>query len=321
MEEKLIYFACFTAGVVGASLIASFGGKVGILDHPNDRSSHVTPTPKGGAVGVFFAFLLSSFYYGISAFFWIPITFLSLLALCNDRREFSPRWRLLGQLFLVLIIVVGTGTFSGSLSWYLPWILFGTVFIVGTANFYNFMDGINGIAGITGIVGFGLLAYFIFFNQGQNSFFNLSLCLSFSCLGFLPFNFPKAKVFMGDIGSILLGSVFGCLVYLSSNTALEFFCMISFLFPFYTDELTTMAVRMKDKEKLFQAHRRHLYQLLANEKGFAHWKVSTGYGLFQLVVGLTILGVKPWGLLPVIVLLGFYFILFVIVSFYVRRSI
>ena len=97
--------------------------------------------------------------------------------------------------------------------------------------------------------------------------------------------------------------------------------MVSFLFPFYADELTTMVVRLRNKEKLFQAHRRHLYQLLANEKGFAHWKVSVGYGLLQLFVGLTILGAKSWGLLPVLTLLFLYFSLFSIASYFVRKSI
>jgi len=78
------------------------------------------------------------------------------------------------------------------------------IFVVGTANFYNFMDGINGIAGITGIVGFGLIAFYTS-NSGYSTILStLAICMSLSCVGFLPFNVPKAKVFMGDVGSILL---------------------------------------------------------------------------------------------------------------------
>jgi Fuc2NAc and GlcNAc transferase len=84
--------------------------------------------------------------------------------------------------------------------------------------------------------------------------------MSLSCIGFLPFNVPKAKVFMGDVGSILLGFIFsGMAVYLF-NDVLDFICLSSFLFPFYADELTTMIVRLKDGENLTNAHRRHLYQ-------------------------------------------------------------
>ena len=201
---------------------------------------------------------------------------------------------------------------------FLPWLLFWTIFIVGTANFYNFMDGINGISGITGIVGFGLLAYYIFFNDGQTLLSNIAICISLSCLGFLPMNMPKAKVFMGDIGSILLGSVFAGLVFLSSKTALDFICMASFLFPFYADELTTMLVRLREGENLTQPHRRHLYQLLANERGVPHWTLSLGFGFLQFAVGVSVLFVKPYGILPVFTMLILCFIIFASVSSYLR---
>jgi Fuc2NAc and GlcNAc transferase len=90
---------------------------------------------------------------------------------------------------------------------------------------------------------------------------------------------------MGDVGSILLGAVFAGLVYLASRTLLDFLCMASFLFPFYVDELTKMIVRLRVGENLTQPHRRHIYQLLANERQIPHWRVSAGYGFFQLLVG------------------------------------
>ena len=82
-------------------------------------------------------------------------------------------------------------------------------------------------------------------------------------------------VFMGDIGSILLGSVFVGLIWLAAEGVLDFVCMP--VFPFYVDELTTVFIRLKGGENLTKPHRRHYYQLLANEKGIAHWKVSVGY--------------------------------------------
>ena len=82
--------------------------------------------------------------------------------------------------------------------WGLTWFLVGTIFIVGTANFFNFMDGINGIAGITGFIGFGFLAFYFYTNQGLSDFYIVSLVVSFFCLGFLPINMPIARVFMGD---------------------------------------------------------------------------------------------------------------------------
>ena len=165
---------------------------------------------------------------------------------------------------------------------------------MGTANYYNFMDGINGIAGITAVVGFGLLAFYASTSGAEHSFVILSICIALSCLGFLPFNMPKARVFMGDVGSILVGFLFAAMVVMLSKSFLDFVCLAGFLFPFYADELTTLYVRIKDEfpsgrmnscgirdgwmDRLMKPHRRHVYQLLANEMGIEHWKVSVGYG-------------------------------------------
>jgi hypothetical protein len=127
-------------------------------------------------------------------------------------------------------------------------------------------------------------------------------------------------VFMGDEVSVLLGFMFAVLVVLLWKSFLDFVCLASFLFPFYADELTTMAVRVRDGENLLKPHRRHLYQLLANEYSIAHWKISVGYGVLQLVVGLTVLMAKPHGLLVVLSLLFAYFAAFTFVSFSIRRK-
>ncbi len=295
-----------------------FADKLGLVDCPNARSSHSHPTPRGGGVGIFTAFLLCVTATGISMTFWLPITALAILAFWGDQNDLSPKLRLFAQLVLIEFFVVGTGHTPSNSFWWILWVLFWTVFIVGTANFYNFMDGINGIAGITGVVGFGLLAVYIFMQDGQSLFFPLALCISFSCLGFLPLNLFKAKVFMGDIGSILLGSAFASLVFLTSKTLLDFLCMVSFLFPLYADELTTMLFRLRDGESLLQPHRRHIYQLLANQKGIPHCKISMGFGLLQLVVGASVISVKSFGFLAVFLVLLMFFITFTSVSFYLR---
>ena len=91
---------------------------------------------------------------------------------------------------------------------------------------------------------------------------------------------------MGDVGSILIGYVFAWAVVRLSHSPADFMCLCAFLCTFYADELSTMSVRLREGENLLRPHRRHLYQLLANEKGIAHWRVSSGYALAQLVVGL-----------------------------------
>ena len=179
--------------------------------------------------------------------------------------------------------------------------------MIGTANLYNFMDGINGIAGFSGVIGFGLLGVYTLYRPVHDVFtFQtplslLSICIALACLGYLPFNMPRARVFMGDVGSIFLGFVFAGLVVTLSRNYLEMVCFTALLFPFYADELTTMAVRLRDHENLTQFHRRHLYQLLVNELGIVHWKISAAYGAAQLAVGTGILIAFPYGAKAVLI--------------------
>lgn len=101
----------------------------------------------------------------------------------------------------------------------------------------------------------------------------------------------------------------------------KFDCLVSFAFPFYSDKSNTMIVCVRNGEKLLKVQREYLYQLLANEKGISHWKVSVGYGLFQTVVGVSVLGVRPLGLVPVILLLLAYSLGFSVFGSFVRRSV
>jgi Fuc2NAc and GlcNAc transferase len=126
---------------------------------------------------------------------------------------------------------------------------------------------------------------------------------------------------MGDVGSIFLGFAFAGMVVWLSKSLLDFVSLAAFLFPFYADELTTMVVRLRDGESLLNPHRRHLYQLLANEYEIPHWKVSVGYGFTQLLIGVSILLIKDVGKLAVISALTFYFCGFIMLSFLIRKKI
>ena len=320
MKNLFLYIICLILGGAGAWLISHWGKALGLLDKPNERSSHEGLVPKGGGIGILAAFVVSSLLLNIPSGFWLPITFLALFSLCADRIEFSPKLRLSLQFIAAIIILFGINTAIQNQTSGFLLILAMAVFIVGTANFYNFMDGINGIAPITGIVGFGLLALYSFLSESYSSFAVLSVCIYFSCLGFLPFNIPKARVFMGDVGSILLGFTFAGMVVWLSKGLLDFICLAAFLFPFYADELTTMVVRIRDGDNLLRAHRRHLYQLLANEKGVSQWKISLSYGLVQLVVGVTVLLLKPFGGIMILSILMVYFVGFAMVSYFIRKN-
>jgi len=314
--DMFLYLICSCIlGALGAWFIFKWGNSFGLLDRSNKRSSHEGVVPKGGGIGLLAAFVFASLFLEESLAFWLPATVLALFSLLGDTIDISPKIRLPVQFIAAFSFLIPISDL-----WLLTSVFFA-VSIVATANWYNFMDGIDGIAAITGIVGFGLLAVFNVLSGADSRFSFLSICIALSCLGFLPFNMPKAKVFMGDVGSILLGFVFAALVVMLAKSFLDFVCLAGFLFPFYADEFTTMAVRIKDGENLLKAHRRHFYQLLANEMGIDHWKVSVGYGILQLVVGVGVLLVRPLGILAVISLLVIFFGGFVWVNYVVRGRI
>jgi len=291
-----------------ALAISKLGRRISLVDAPNSRSSHSTPTPRGGGIGIWLSFILVPFFF-ISPFFTPPSSLLSphffpltsfiavaglagLLGLVEDRFNLPAKVRLTIQLSLSAVAVY---LFSSILTPHsllltpfphLLTFLFWITFITGTANFYNFMDGINGIAGLTGIVGFGLMAFFSYFVVKDIDILMSSIVISSACLGFLPFNFPKAKVFMGDVGSVSLGFIFASFVVKLSTTINIFLCIIMFLYTFYADALVTIYYRWRRGENLMKAHRSHLYQYMANELKLSHWKVTTIYAVSQLIAGI-----------------------------------
>ncbi|MGC8495188.1 MAG: UDP-N-acetylmuramyl pentapeptide phosphotransferase [Syntrophobacteraceae bacterium] len=270
-------------------------------------------------MGILAAFCLTALLSGTPVSLWAPVCIMALIAGVGDRVDLPVRLRLTVQLGLSSVLVLGAAYSSTDRSASLLLIPFWIVFIAGTANFYNFMDGINGIAGIAGVVGFSLLFLYMDGLKGRPGLGALSLCMAFSCLGFLPLNMPRAKIFMGDVGSILLGAAFASIVFLGSRTFLDFLCTASFLSTFYADELSTMAVRIKGGENLLRAHREHLYQLLANEYGIAHWRISAAYGAMQALIGIIVLLVRPFGVMAVTAVLVLWSCLFVTASHCVRN--
>jgi UDP-N-acetylmuramyl pentapeptide phosphotransferase/UDP-N-acetylglucosamine-1-phosphate transferase len=320
-SECMILASSFGLGAGGGWIISRWGDRWGLIDIPNERSSHSKPTPKGGGIGILAAFLICSIAFSIPKSFWIPAVLLSFFSLWGDYSEIRPQIRLLfqfvaGTILLIGILIVNESGIVANIL--IPLLL---IFVVGTSNYYNFMDGINGIATITGTIGFGLLGWFAAAGGSDPRIIVLCVCISLACLGFLPFNIHKARVFMGDIGSVLLGFVFAGLVVWVSRSFLDFVCAASFLFPFYVDELTTLFVRIKDGDKLIRPHRRHLYQLLTNEYGIQHWRVSLGYGSVQLIVGVSILLLKGAGTMEVLSMLVLYFCAFSILSYFLRKKV
>ncbi|MDZ7664905.1 MAG: UDP-N-acetylmuramyl pentapeptide phosphotransferase [Desulfotignum sp.] len=316
----LLVFISFLLGFSGSWLVKRFGVRIGMVDVPNLRSSHHREIPKGAGFGILSALVVSSLFLLIPFFVWLPALVISLASFWGADKHILPvSHRLLihfgcSLFFLVFFLYFQQADPSAYVIW-LPVL----IFIVGTANFYNFMDGIDGIAGITGVLAFLLVAVHAWMSDMPVSFILLSLAMSAACLGFLCFSLPRASVFLGDVGSILLGFVFACLVIFLSRDLTDFLVMAGFLSMFYFDELFTMGVRIWDKDSLVEPHRKHIYQVLVNEAGIEHWKVALGYGLAQLVIGCLAIWLQPKGAGCLFVMYGVSALMFTGVSMIIRK--
>lgn len=323
-QAWFVLCAALLLGIFGAWLVSRHAEWLGLVDDPCERSSHVLPTPKGGGIGILAAFTVSSLLMDIPSWLLLSAVLLALVSLVGDRRELKPSLRLVIQFGAALVVLLG-GYLNGAIKLFavvspmlaLPLALSLMIFIVGTANFYNFMDGINGLAGLNGVVAFGGLALFSF-NSGEQSYGLLNLSLALACIGFLPFNLQRARVFMGDVGSILLGFVFAAQVVLLAGNWSELFGLAALLLTFYLDELTTMAVRLMDGEHLGTPHRRHLYQVLVNELGLPHYTVAMTYALAQALLASMFLMLIKHGLVVVLLGHGLNFMVFCILTFRIR---
>jgi len=254
-----------------------------IIDKPNERSSHKQITLRGGGIIVYIGVLLYSFVSGFQyPWFLLGITLISMVSLADDIRPQSPKLRLLIHFFSMALMFYQWGLFS------MPWYLSVVAFIVsiGILNAYNFMDGINGITGgYSLVIGLALL----YINNREVSFADNQLLYLFllSLLVFNFFNFrTKAKCFAGDVGAI---STAFLLVFLIGRLIIETndFSYIILFAVYGVDSVLTIIHRLILKENIFQPHRKHAYQILANELKIPHLTVAIFYALLQ---GLIMLG-------------------------------
>lgn len=267
-----------------------------MLDIPNHRSSHQMPTPRGGGVSFVFVFLVTSlclFHLGIIN--WIggftlmcAALFVAFLGFCDDRSSISASWRFIGHFSasILAIYVMGGMPVITFYSWVLhPGYLanaFAVIYLVWMLNLYNFMDGIDGIAGIEAIsvcLGVGILYWF----SGHHTAMALPLILATAITGFLYWNFPPARIFMGDAGSGFLGFLLGVLSIQAANINPQFFwSWLILLGVFITDATVTLCFRLIQGEKIHMAHCSHAYQY-ASRLFNGHLPVTLGTLLINLL--------------------------------------
>ncbi|QBF27915.1 glycosyltransferase family 4 protein [Pseudomonas tructae] len=252
-----------------------------LMDVPNQRSSHTVATPRGGGVAIVLAFLLALVFLlgngqlSASAFYGLAGSgaLVAIIGFLDDHGHIAARWRLLGHFSAASIALI----FQGGLS---PVLLFGTtydlgiagdvlaaVFLVWMLNLYNFMDGIDGLASVEAVTTClsGALLYLLVAQPGEAF---LPLMLAAATAGFLIWNFPPAKIFMGDAGSGFLGITLGVLVLsaLAVDPAL-FWGWLILLGVFVVDATTTLLRRLLRGDRVYEAHRSHAYQYASRQLG------------------------------------------------------
>lgn len=269
-----------------------------IMDMPGERSAHTAPTPRGGGLGVVAAVLtgLGTLYFsarygrlGDPYFLGVIAGFVAIAAvsLADDVFGFSFVWKLAAQLFAATV-AVANGLYLDTLflpvigpvalgalgiPFTLAWILFMT-------NAMNFVDGLNGLcAGIAAIAGIGLAV--LAASEGGNFVYFGALLLTAGCLGFLPYNFPKAKIFLGDVGSQAIGYWLAVLAVAAAgfdSTQVPFFLVPILLAAPLFDVAFTLLRRLAAGARPIEAHRGHLYQV-ANRAGIpALWVTLIHWG-------------------------------------------
>ncbi|QWR77426.1 hypothetical protein [Candidatus Magnetomonas plexicatena] len=280
----MLFFSSAAIAFLFAFLIWKQGFRFSLVDIPNARSSHAHPTPRGGGLGIAVSVLIYGLMLVNNNWLALIIFAMGVLGFLEDIFSLSTMLRLIIQLTLsILMVYITLGAPHTPVEILL--FIFWCIFLTATANFYNFMDGINGIAGVTGVLSFLFMAFYAFLGAMQYDCALLAVILCGACAGFLPLNFPKGKVFMGDVGSLLLGFAFAFMVMKMSTSVGTFMCLSMFLCTFYADSFVTIYYRFSLGESLTQAHRRHLYQYMSNELAMPHWKVTLLYGVVQIIVG------------------------------------
>ena len=254
-----------------------------VLDHPNERSLHARPVPRTGGLGIAAGALAGGLVSvaaagGGPALGWILpcVGGVAAVSFVDDLRPLSPAIRLIVQLLAALgLVAAGLSPPAldlPGLSWGWPAWLGAGVAVLATiwmTNLYNFMDGMDGFAGGMAVFGFGSLAA-LGLMAGDPVFAGVNLAVVAAAAGFLLFNFPPARIFMGDVGSSTLGFLAAAFSLWGSREGLFPLWVAGLVFaPFVVDATVTLARRALAGERLWQAHRSHYYQRLVR-LGWGH---------------------------------------------------
>lgn len=267
----LFAFTLITSWLLSRVVLHHLGKR--LLDTPNNRSSHQSPTPRGGGIAIAASVLIAAFlattmgYLDKSIWAWLiaPAILISLLGILDDFFNLSIKLRLAIQFILATTGILLLRTTQPSFS-LLDYALLITMifFVTWMTNLYNFMDGINGLAALELIsVCTGMILIYTLLDTRESSIY-LMLILAASVCGFLYWNFPNARLFMGDSGSLFLGFCLGLLALESANENLNLVAAwLIMLAVFVVDATYTLLYRIISGQAFSQAHKSHSYQKCA----------------------------------------------------------
>jgi Fuc2NAc and GlcNAc transferase len=276
----LSYFSCVVA--------LSLAKKSGMVALPGERQSHLHATPTGGGLGLIFSIVMTTLclelMISLPDFWWqqvLPgVMLLGVIGWRDDKVPVSPLLRLLVQL-AVSIWLIGFDWWDYSL---MGVVIFFALLIamVGLMNVYNFMDGSNGMAGFQGVFA-GVTMAILFQLNGEPVVALIAVIVAAACAGFLPLNFPTAKVFMGDVSSVPLGFIFASLsVYGMQTGSLSLPLSILIMSVFLIDATLTLLSRAFRGERWYTAHAQHVYQRLIAQ-GWSHRRVLLIYQAINVI--------------------------------------
>lgn len=264
---------------------------VGLVDRPNERSSHTDGTTIRGGGVLFFVAELGAFVYSGFAYpyFVAGLTMVAVVSFLDDWQPLPNRYRLGVQFVGVALLLYETGLVTNEI-----WIVAGLLVVgVGILNAYNFMDGINGMTAWYSLVCVGTMWYW----QGQLRLPSADVFLPFAFIALLIFSVVNARrravCFAGDVGSISMAFIILLpLIQLMINT--RTYLPVLLLAVYGVDSVLTILHRLYQRQNIFRAHRQHLFQWLVHHLNWPHLRVSALYALVQVLINLLVMNAVRW---------------------------
>ena len=289
--------ACFIFSMTVTGFLQKYALKHSLIDVPNERSSHLIPTPRGGGLSIVIPvllciavlFLTAQIDRNFALALGTGCFFVASIGWIDDHQHIPANWRALlyGIAAVLAVYFLNESDDFQSVFHQLPFAIVSSflivIWIVWMTNLYNFMDGTDALVAIQTICT-SLLVGLLFWLQGQYGLATVCFVIAASSCGFLFWNWPPAKIFMGDVGSCSLGFCFGVLVVIGEiQGSVPFTVFFILLSIFICDTTLTLLMRVFANEKWYQAHKSHAYQRWV-QMGASHKRLALSVLLINVII-------------------------------------